>query len=166
MFVVCNFIHYSQTREIDSTFLQNQYPVSTKYGIVFEMIINVLILFEKWVWKFSTYFIFKQDPWALDTIFDTFFLLCRIETLCHDINVHIPHHISSRIPSYNLRAAHQSLRDNWGKVCFILYGFFLIISMGCTICSFVLVLFEARTQHSNDHFRLSIHACTTHAGEY
>lgn len=38
-----------------------------------------------------------------------------IETLCHDINVHIPHHISSRIPSYNLRAAHQSLRDNWGK---------------------------------------------------
>ncbi|KAI8570371.1 hypothetical protein RHMOL_Rhmol01G0029000 [Rhododendron molle] len=38
-----------------------------------------------------------------------------IETLCHDINVHIPHHISPRIPSYNLRAAHQSLRDNWGK---------------------------------------------------
>ncbi|EPS71733.1 chloroplast omega-6 fatty acid desaturase, partial [Genlisea aurea] len=38
-----------------------------------------------------------------------------IEILCHDINVHIPHHISPRIPSYNLRAAHQSLRDNWGK---------------------------------------------------
>ncbi|KAF2541365.1 hypothetical protein F2Q68_00029142, partial [Brassica cretica] len=28
-----------------------------------------------------------------------------IEILCHDINVHIPHHISPRIPSYNLRAA-------------------------------------------------------------
>ncbi|KAK4392789.1 Omega-6 fatty acid desaturase, chloroplastic [Sesamum angolense] len=38
-----------------------------------------------------------------------------IEVLCHDINVHIPHHISPRIPSYNLRAAHQSLQENWGK---------------------------------------------------
>ncbi|RXH74260.1 hypothetical protein DVH24_028981 [Malus domestica] len=38
-----------------------------------------------------------------------------IETLCHDINVHIPHHISPRIPSYNLRAAHKSLQQNWGK---------------------------------------------------
>ncbi|WCJ29908.1 Omega-6 fatty acid desaturase chloroplastic [Euphorbia peplus] len=38
-----------------------------------------------------------------------------IEILCHDINVHIPHHISSRIPSYNLRAAHRSIQENWGK---------------------------------------------------
>uniref|UniRef100_A0A2N9FWT7 Fatty acid desaturase domain-containing protein n=1 Tax=Fagus sylvatica TaxID=28930 RepID=A0A2N9FWT7_FAGSY len=38
-----------------------------------------------------------------------------VEILCHDINVHIPHHISSRIPSYNLRAAHKSLQGNWGK---------------------------------------------------
>jgi len=38
-----------------------------------------------------------------------------IEILCHDISVHIPHHISSRIPSYNLRAAHKSLQENWGK---------------------------------------------------
>ncbi|XP_077238106.1 omega-6 fatty acid desaturase, chloroplastic-like isoform X2 [Tasmannia lanceolata] len=38
-----------------------------------------------------------------------------IEILGHDINVHIPHHISPRIPSYNLRAAHQSLQENWGK---------------------------------------------------
>ncbi|KAI8004569.1 hypothetical protein LOK49_LG08G02728 [Camellia lanceoleosa] len=38
-----------------------------------------------------------------------------IEILCHHINVHIPHHISPRIPSYNLHAAHQSLRENWGK---------------------------------------------------
>lgn len=45
-------------------------------------------------------------------------LLHRIEILCHDINVHIPHHISPRIPSYNLRAAHQSLRQNWGQVLF------------------------------------------------
>ncbi|CAN7070249.1 unnamed protein product, partial [Brassica oleracea var. botrytis] len=38
-----------------------------------------------------------------------------IEILRHDINVHIPHHISPRIPSYNLRAAHQSIQENWGK---------------------------------------------------
>eukprot|EP01018_Ginkgo_biloba_P010095 Gb_24358 [translate_table: standard] len=37
-----------------------------------------------------------------------------IEILCHDINVHIPHHISQKIPSYNLRLAQDSLRKNWG----------------------------------------------------
>lgn len=37
-----------------------------------------------------------------------------IEFLCHDINVHIPHHLSTAIPSYNLRLAHQSLVKNWG----------------------------------------------------
>lgn len=37
-----------------------------------------------------------------------------VEFLCHDINVHIPHHISTGIPSYNLRKAHQSLKENWG----------------------------------------------------
>jgi acyl-lipid omega-6 desaturase (Delta-12 desaturase) len=37
-----------------------------------------------------------------------------VEFLCHDINVHIPHHISTAIPSYNLRMAHQSLLRNWG----------------------------------------------------
>lgn len=37
-----------------------------------------------------------------------------IEVLCHDINVHVPHHISTAIPSYKLRLAHQSLKENWG----------------------------------------------------
>ncbi|MGB5772920.1 MAG: fatty acid desaturase, partial [Crocosphaera sp.] len=37
-----------------------------------------------------------------------------VEILCHDINVHIPHHISTGIPSYNLRMAYQSLKENWG----------------------------------------------------
>ena len=37
-----------------------------------------------------------------------------VEFLCHDINVHIPHHLSTAIPSYNLRKAHQSLEENWG----------------------------------------------------
>ena len=37
-----------------------------------------------------------------------------VEVLCHDISVHVPHHISTGIPSYNLRLAHQSLKDAWG----------------------------------------------------
>jgi acyl-lipid omega-6 desaturase (Delta-12 desaturase) len=36
-----------------------------------------------------------------------------VEVLCHDINVHIPHHISTAIPSYNLRKAHQILQQKW-----------------------------------------------------
>lgn len=39
-----------------------------------------------------------------------------IERLCHDINVHVPHHISTGIPSYNLRQAHASLKQNWGSL--------------------------------------------------
>ncbi len=38
-----------------------------------------------------------------------------VEWLCHDINVHIPHHISTAIPAYNLRMAHRSLQQNWGS---------------------------------------------------
>ncbi|MCU0525610.1 MAG: fatty acid desaturase [Elainella sp. Prado103] len=38
-----------------------------------------------------------------------------VEILCHDINVHVPHHISVSVPSYNLRMAHQSLMENWGE---------------------------------------------------
>lgn len=37
-----------------------------------------------------------------------------VEFLCHHINVHIPHHLSTAIPSYNLRMAHESLKQNWG----------------------------------------------------
>jgi acyl-lipid omega-6 desaturase (Delta-12 desaturase) len=37
-----------------------------------------------------------------------------VERLCHHINVHVPHHLSTAIPSYNLRMAHQSLQQNWG----------------------------------------------------
>jgi acyl-lipid omega-6 desaturase (Delta-12 desaturase) len=36
-----------------------------------------------------------------------------VEFLCHDINVHIPHHISTAIPSYNLRLAHEVIRQKW-----------------------------------------------------
>lgn len=39
-----------------------------------------------------------------------------VEVLCHDINVHIPHHVSVGIPSYNLRQAHQILKQNWGPL--------------------------------------------------
>ncbi|MBD2100485.1 fatty acid desaturase [Leptolyngbya sp. FACHB-261] len=37
-----------------------------------------------------------------------------VEWLCHDINVHVPHHISTAIPSYNLQLAHRHLQQNWG----------------------------------------------------
>jgi fatty acid desaturase len=40
----------------------------------------------------------------------------RVEVLCHDINVHVPHHVSPKIPWYNLRKATDSLRQNWGEV--------------------------------------------------
>ena len=38
-----------------------------------------------------------------------------VEFLCHDINVHIPHHLTTAIPWYNLRQAHRSLVENWGE---------------------------------------------------
>ncbi len=38
-----------------------------------------------------------------------------VEILCHDINVHVPHHVSTGIPSYNLRKAHANLKANWGE---------------------------------------------------
>jgi len=37
-----------------------------------------------------------------------------VEILCHDINVHVPHHVSTAIPSYNLRLAYQSIKEHWG----------------------------------------------------
>jgi acyl-lipid omega-6 desaturase (Delta-12 desaturase) len=37
-----------------------------------------------------------------------------VEFMCHDISVHIPHHISTAIPSYNLRKAHRFLKSVWG----------------------------------------------------
>ncbi|HZG40933.1 MAG TPA: fatty acid desaturase [Nodosilinea sp.] len=39
-----------------------------------------------------------------------------IEVLCHDINVHVPHHISVGIPSYNLRPAYAALKENWAPL--------------------------------------------------
>ncbi len=40
---------------------------------------------------------------------------CRVEFLCHDISVHVPHHVSTKIPWYNLRKANESLHANWGE---------------------------------------------------
>ncbi len=39
----------------------------------------------------------------------------RVEFLTHDISWHVPHHVSSKIPWYNLRKATASLRENWGE---------------------------------------------------
>jgi len=38
-----------------------------------------------------------------------------VELLTHHINVHIPHHVSTAIPSYNLRQAHEALKARFGK---------------------------------------------------
>lgn len=38
-----------------------------------------------------------------------------VEFLCHDINVHIPHHISTAIPWYNLRSAYAAIDQHWGE---------------------------------------------------
>lgn len=38
-----------------------------------------------------------------------------VEFLTHDISVHVPHHVASKIPWYNLRKANASLRQNWGQ---------------------------------------------------
>jgi len=38
-----------------------------------------------------------------------------VEFLTHHINVHIPHHVSTGIPSYNLRKAHEALKVTYGK---------------------------------------------------
>jgi len=38
-----------------------------------------------------------------------------IEFLTHHINVHVPHHVATNIPSYRLRTAWESLQSNWGK---------------------------------------------------
>ncbi|GLC49668.1 hypothetical protein PLESTB_000273500 [Pleodorina starrii] len=38
-----------------------------------------------------------------------------VEFLTHDISWHVPHHVASKIPWYNLRKATESLRKNWGE---------------------------------------------------
>ena len=38
-----------------------------------------------------------------------------VEFLCHKINVHVPHHVSTGIPSYNLRKAHEALKSKFGE---------------------------------------------------
>ena len=38
-----------------------------------------------------------------------------VEWICHDINVHVPHHLTPAIPWYNLRKAQASLDENWGE---------------------------------------------------
>lgn len=37
-----------------------------------------------------------------------------VDFLCHDISVHVPHHVSPAIPHYRLRLAYDSLKKNWG----------------------------------------------------
>lgn len=38
-----------------------------------------------------------------------------VEVLCFDINVHVPHHLSPRIPHYNLRKAYDAIKAKYGE---------------------------------------------------
>ena len=38
-----------------------------------------------------------------------------VEVLCHDINVHVPHHLSPRIPHYRLRMAYEGIKEKYGN---------------------------------------------------
>mmetsp|Transcript_2593 Transcript_2593/g.6075 ORF Transcript_2593/g.6075 Transcript_2593/m.6075 type:complete len:437 (-) Transcript_2593:122-1432(-) len=40
-----------------------------------------------------------------------------IEVLCFDINVHVPHHLSTRIPHYRLRMAYEGIKAKFGEYC-------------------------------------------------
>jgi omega-6 fatty acid desaturase (delta-12 desaturase) len=39
-----------------------------------------------------------------------------LEIIIHDFNIHIPHHVSTAVPSYNLRNAYQSLKVKYGDI--------------------------------------------------
>ena len=60
----------------------------------------------------------KADEWNAATAQLSGTVHCNyprwVEFLCHDISVHIPHHVSTAIPSYNLRLAYRSLQETWG----------------------------------------------------
>ncbi|MEM6598912.1 MAG: fatty acid desaturase [Cyanobacteria bacterium P01_C01_bin.69] len=38
-----------------------------------------------------------------------------VELICHDFNIHIPHHVSTAIPHYHLRKAQAILEERWGE---------------------------------------------------
>ena len=60
-----------------------------------------------------------------------------VEALCHNINVHVPHHLSQRIPSYNLRRAHEALLTaGWEKnmnICKFSWGLLTDIVSKCHV---------------------------------
>ncbi|WP_287128440.1 fatty acid desaturase [Candidatus Cyanaurora vandensis] len=62
---------------------------------------------------------YQEEQWnpVVGQLFST--VHCRypawVEFMCHDINVHIPHHISTGIPHYNLRPVHHALKEHWAS---------------------------------------------------
>ncbi|HEY9827842.1 MAG TPA: fatty acid desaturase [Stenomitos sp.] len=75
-----------------------------------------------------------------------------IEVLCHDINVHIPHHISTAIPSYRLRTAHKSLKGNWGsyvRECTFNWSLMKQIVQECHLYDSDRIYRSFRTHHQN-----------------
>lgn len=60
-----------------------------------------------------------EDKWTMRDSRFTFTVHCDyplwIEYLCHNINVHVPHHLNTTIANYNLKKAHRILKEKWGK---------------------------------------------------
>ena len=80
-----------------------------------------------------------------------------VEFLCFDINVHVPHHVMSKIPWYNLRAATDSLRQVRPKP-----GSHCCAAAGCQLGA-GLVTPVSRCIHAHAAFALGGHPCRTGA---
>lgn len=75
-----------------------------------------------------------------------------VEFLCHNINYHIAHHISTAIPSYNLRIAHESLQQNWGiylKECDFSWSLIREITSKCHLYDYADEHFKSFQECSN-----------------
>ncbi|GFR52214.1 hypothetical protein Agub_g14754 [Astrephomene gubernaculifera] len=57
-----------------------------------------------------------------------------VEFLTHDISWHVPHHVASKIPWYNLRKATESLRKNWGDYMTECTFNWRVVKNICTVC--------------------------------
>lgn len=72
--------------------------------------------------------------------------LCRVEFLCHDISVHVPHHVNAKIPWYNLRKANESLRQ-----ASVLISFQVIIIVSFQKPRFHTFIMELSVQNWGDY---------------
>lgn len=108
-----------------ATLFPTLYKFAGLWGVISYYVIPWLV-FHFWMSTFTLVHhtlphipFLDEKEWSPVAARITFTVHCNyplwIEFLCHNINVHIPHHFSTSIPSYNLKAAHRSMKANWGK---------------------------------------------------